>query len=394
MSGRESISPASFGSSTADWSSEFDLRETVYLNGAYHCPLSRRAIAAVQQAVDTKRDPSQLPDRAHFELPAAVRAAGSQLLGCEPHDLAIASGASHGISLASCGLDGHPGDHVVVPRGEFPANSLPWIALRAQGVELDFVDPDEIEIEAAIKASTRVVAVGHVNYANGRVLDITRIGRACNDRGVLFVVDASQSAGSLPLDVGACGAGVVAIAGYKWLLAPYGTGLSYVHPDWVERLRPASFNWLTIDGADDFNKLRDLEPRPRPGAVRFDLPETAAFFNLSAMQVSLEMLVEIGVERISEHTRGLLDRLLAGLPERVGVESDLRPERRSSILRLVIDDGSGAPDAEATRRAHAACAERGIAVSLRENGLRVSPGIWNSVADIDALLDTVTRIAG
>ena len=97
------------------------------------------------------------------------------------------------------------------------------------------------------------------------------------------------------------GAAVVAVAGYKWLLSPYGTGVTYVHPDWIERFRLPTFNWATIIGADDFNKLVDLEPRQRHGAIRFDVPETAAFIHGRALAESLEFLGEVGVERINAH---------------------------------------------------------------------------------------------
>lgn len=366
-----------------DLSNEFDLRGRVYLDGANQGPMGRRAIAAVERALDWKRDPSQIDDATYFALPDRIRGAASELFGCRPQDIAVATGASHGISLVACGLDWGAGDRVVIPSGEFPANNLPWQGLRTLGVEVEVVEPGDVL--TAICARTRVVSVGHVNFASGRRLDLDAIGAACEHHGALFLVDASQSAGAVSLDVSRCKASVVAIAGYKWLMSPYGTGVTYVHPAWVERLRLPTVNWATILGADDFNRLADLELRYRPGAIRFDVPETAAFIHGAAMAESLELLVEIGIDSITAHATALIDRLVAGLPPSFRVTSSLVAEERSTILRLV------GQTTEVTRQAHRELREAGVTLSLREGGLRVSPGIWNTVSDIDVFLATLRR---
>ncbi len=362
---------------------EFDLASRAYLDGAAHGPMPRRSLEAARDALDWKRDPSTLEDAEYFRLPDRIRAASAMLLNCDPESVAVATGASHGISLVACGLDWSPGDHVVVPTGEFPSVTLPWRDLAQRGVDVEWADPTAVV--DAIRADTRVVAVGHVNFATGRRLDLDAIGDRCRAVGALLLVDASQSLGVVPVDARSCGAAVVAVAGYKWLLSPYGTGVTYVHPDWVDRFRLPTFNWATIVGADDFNKLVDLEPQQRPGAIRFDAPETAAFIQGRALAESLEFLNEVGVERIKTHVTALLDRLLGALPETVAVESSLIPAHRSSIVRLVpVGD---------VRALYGRLYAAGIKVSLREGGLRVAPGVWNTAEDIDRLLAVLSENA-
>lgn len=356
---------------------EFDLGDRAYLEGANHGPMPRRSLEAARQALDRKRDPTLIDDGDYFALPDRIRQGAAPLFGCDARDVAIATGASHGINLVACGLDWKPGDRVVIGAGEFPANALPWRYLRGRGVQVEEVRPDRLvdAIEGA-----RVVSVGHVNYATGLRLDLDEIGAACTATGALFVVDVSQSLGAVPVNVRSCGATVVAAAGYKWLLSPYGTGLTYVHPQWVDRLPVPGVNWSTIQGAEDFNRLADLDPVFRPGACRFDVPETAAFVHGAAMAESLELIGRVGAERAQAHSWQLIDRLASGLPPGFEVESDLDTGRRSTIVRIV------AGDAERTRRVHRSLRESGVAVSLREGGLRVAPGIWNTADDIDRLL--------
>ena len=93
------------------------------------------------------------------------------------------------------------------------------------------------------------------------------------------------------------------------MLSPYGTGVFYVDPEWVDRLPVPVVNWTSVVGADDFNNLTTLELDYRPGAVRWDAPETASFLNCMPMAASLEFLGDIGVERVFDHA-ALLERIL------------------------------------------------------------------------------------
>ncbi len=371
------------------WKADFELADTVYLNGANHGPFPRVASEAVEEALAWKRDPSSIDDSIYFSLPDRVRQAAAPFFGCRPEELAVATGASTGVALMAEGIDWRPGDHVVVPAGEFPANYLPWMALRRRGVDVSVVPVDggltASGVEAAMRDRTRVVAVGYVNFANGFRADIEAIGALCERRGVAFLVDVSQAVCAVPLDVRRARAAVVTAAGYKWMLSPYGTGVLYVAPEWIDKLPVPTVNWTTVAGADDFNNLTGLEVDFRPGAARWDAPETASFLNCMPMAASLEFLGRIGIGRIYEHATGLIDRLVAGLPDGFRPESALDPQHRSTIFRLVGDDG------QRTREAYGRCLEAGISVSMREGGIRVSPGIWNDAADVDLLLEQLRR---
>jgi selenocysteine lyase/cysteine desulfurase len=371
------------------WKDQFDLGDTVYLNGANHGPFPRVASAAVEEALGWKRDPSIVDDAMYFTLPDRVRRAAAPFFSCRPQDLAVTTGASTGVALLAAGVDWQRGDHVVIPEGEFPANYLPWRALQARGVDLTRVPVeggvDAEHIEAALRPTTRVVAVGYVNFATGFRADVDAIGELCHEKNIAFLIDASQGACAVPLDVRRSRATIVTAAGYKWMLSPYGTGVFYVEPEWVDRLPVPVVNWTSVVGADDFNNLTTLDLDYRSGAVRWDAPETASFLNCMPMAASLEFLGDIGIERVFDHALALIDRLVAGLPPGFRADSSLHTEQRSTIFRIVGDDP------QRTRAAYERCVVAGISVSLRESGIRVSPGVWNSAADIDRLLEELSR---
>lgn len=368
---------------TLRYRDRFDLGDRLYLDGANHGPLPRASRRAAERALGWKSDPATLDDREYFALPDRIRRVASALLGCAPASVAVGTGASHGIGLVACGLDWQAGDRVVIPRGEFPANHLPWLALRERGVRVDIVDPEHL-LEA-ITPGTRAVAVGHVNFATGRRLDLASLGEACERHEAIFVVDAAQSLGIVPFDVDECRATVVAGAGYKWLMSPYGTGITYVRPGHEGRFRLPFFNWASIEGASDFGSLVGLAPRFRSGAVRFDVPEAAAFVQGMAMAESLELLASVGVANVLRHSISLADAILADLPAGYRGDSPMEPAERSGIVRLVGPAPGAAADV------HARLRQMGVAVSLREGGLRVAPGLWNEPEDAGHFLESLAR---
>jgi len=188
--------------------------------------------------------------------------------------------------------------------------------------------------------------------------------------------------GAVDFNVSELAIDVLAASGDKWLLAPFGTGFTYVAPSVLDRLRVADVNWMNVEGSSNLNELDGYPLRFRDGARRFDIPEAASFLNLTGFIASLSFLSRVGVAAVEENARRLHDLLIRGL-ERASlrVASDLTPERRSGILALE------ASTREETRALYRRLRERGIVVRLRDNLVRVSPHIYNTRRDIESLLE-------
>jgi cysteine desulfurase / selenocysteine lyase len=366
-----------------------DFAGVTYLNCATQGPMPRVATAAVEAALDLKRNPYRIAESDYFLYPDRYRQAVARLVGGRPEEIAVTDSTTAGIMLLVNGLDWAAGDEVVIPEGTFPANRFPWHSLGRRGVTVVTVPerPDGREVEryrAALSPRTRVVSVGWVSYSTGLRYDLAGLGELCRERGVLFAVDGTQGVGGLDFDLGRTPCDLLACSGYKWMLGPYGLSFAWISPALSERLVPANINWMAVRGAEDFNRLADCDLELVPGARRFDRNEAASFFDTAGATASAEYLAELTPKAIEAHARELLDRLVAGLPSGFRTVSDLTPGRRSNLLSIA------APTPEATRAAFDRLLEAHIRPSLREGAIRFSPHVYNTVADVDRVLERLS----
>jgi selenocysteine lyase/cysteine desulfurase len=193
------------------------------------------------------------------------------------------------------------------------------------------------------------------------------------------VIDGSQAAGALPFDFGGSGVDVYAVAGYKFLLGPYGCGLGLFSSAALERLAVTDVNWCSVVGSEDFEHL-PTEVNLRPGAQRYDAHEPAAFNNLMPLAESLRLLLEATPAAVQAHARALCDRILAALPPGIEPASPLSPPARSHLLCL----RAGSP--KETAAAHERLRAAKVLTSLRGGRIRVAPHLYNVPADVDRLL--------
>lgn len=356
-----------------------------YLNCAAQGPLPRVTIKAIEEAILLKAFPNRIPDQILFELPNKVRSAIAPFIGAEPEEIFLGTGESHGVAIAALGFPWKSGDEVVVAVNDFPSNIYLWTnAAERNGAKRILVQGKRHaattdEILEAITPATRVVAVSMVDFGSGEVIDVERVSKACREREIFLAVDATQAAGILPLDVKALGISLLAGAGYKWMLSPYGTGYGYLSPEWADRIEPTYLTWTAAEGAEVFNALPRENVRWVRTARRFDAPETASFLNMSGFLQSLDFIQKIGRDAIYTHVTGLLGNLERELPS---------PYRRRASPSAVAGPilSIEADDTAMVHKAYRRLREAGVWVSLRDDGIRVSPYIYNQPADITKLL--------
>lgn len=370
---------------------EFPWAETgdaIFLNAASTGPLPRRCIDAVTRWTRLRATPHELSDETLFSTLARSRALIAQLVGASPAEIALAVNTGYGINVAARALPLKAGDVVLTPDLEFPANIYPWwAAANARGLEYrripltDGVLDNDALLSAMDDARVKCVSVSWLDSGNGARVDLARIGAACRERGIFFVVDAIQGVGAVPLDLGALHVDVLSCGAQKWLLSPWGTGFVYVRHELVAQLEPPIVSWMAPKGTDDFRRLRDYDMTWRDDARRFEFI-TLPFHDFAGMNASLELFFEIGVERIANHIEGLTSAIVGWATNKRGVKlvTPAARERRGGIVCIRPKDGE---------KSSARLRERGIVHSLREGNIRLSPHVYNTMHDIQLALDAL-----
>jgi selenocysteine lyase/cysteine desulfurase len=243
-----------------------------------------------------------------------LRALAAQLLHVEAGGIALVPAASYGIAVAAANLPIAKDQTVVLIDQEFPSNVYAWREVaRKTGSGIRTVRRDgntswTEALEDEIDEQTAIVAVPQCHWIDGSKIDLERIGARAREVGAALVIDASQSLGACPLDVGKVQPDFLVAVGYKWLLGPYGLGYLYVAPKWRSGM-PLEQSWLTRAGSEDFARLVDYRDEYRPGARRFDMGEFPQFVLVPMAMAALQQIITWGVDNIQETISALTMRI-------------------------------------------------------------------------------------
>jgi selenocysteine lyase/cysteine desulfurase len=353
--------------------------------------MPKLAHRAVQAALEWKKFPQRIPDTAFFDVPNRLRASLAKLIGAKPEDIALTSGASTGMSAVAYGLKWQAGDEILTARGEFPLQYSTWKPMEErEGVKLNIVSPSDRfltagDVIAALTPKTRLVSISLVRFDNGVLLDAAPIAAACHAQGALLLLDASQACGAVPIDVQALGVDFLVSAGYKFLLGPFGTGFFWARPELVAKMRPGPFYWMAGKGVENFAAMNFADPQPASGAKRWDVAETANYFNHAALDASVEFVLRAGPETVATHNRKLIELLYERLPkDRCVPTSPLNAADRGPYACFA------ARTPENTAALYDRLRKENVIVSLREGNIRVSPYLYNTERDIDRLISVIT----
>ena len=358
----------------------------VWLNCAHQGPLPTPARDAALEAIAAKVSPGAMIDEAFGAVPERLRGVLARLIGASADDVVLANSTTYTLNLVAQGLSWRPGDEVVCVAGDFPATVVPWRALERKGVRVRMIGAGDGRIDAdavaaELRPQTRVVCLSWVFSFSGNAVDIAAIGRVCRDRGVWCVVNGSQAVGARPLDLASLEIDALACCGYKWLCGPYATGFGWLRPQLRAQLDYPQPHWLRAQTSPDLNRPLGYTVPDDASASAFDVFCNANFFNFAPLTAAVELLLEIGVERIAAHDQRLVDELIAGLG---GLRYELRSPRsgdgRSTLVYLSHRDQA------ANERVGQSLKRRGIGIAQREGQLRVAPHLYNSSDDIVRLL--------
>lgn len=371
----------------------FDVpRDICYLNSASYSPLPLRTLEAGRAAVGRKGRPWTLDADFARGQHERTRTAAARLINADPGDIALIPSISYGVATAAKGLTIARGSRVVVLENDHSSPVLEWHhRAEAQGFTVETVrQPDDGDWTAAVLAviersgapPVSLASISSVHWSDGGLIDLEQVAAALQRHGALFLIDATQSAGVLAMDVKKLDPDFVLFPTYKWLIGPYGRAFLYVakrHQDGLplEQTAGARRN-VRAENEVYFTDLSYVGD-----ARRFDMGERDHFISLEMAAIGMEMVAEWGAPAIAER----LAMLTEGIEQRLrglGVAVLERRVRAPHILCLGFKGGMPKGLIEGL-------AADGVHVAARLGRLRVSPHVFNDEADIERFVAVLTR---
>jgi L-cysteine/cystine lyase len=367
----------------------------IYLNTGSVGPIPAESAAAMAEFANWELTTG----RAHvdhwpeaLQRLAEARASVAAVLTTDPSAIAITHSTTDGMNAFTAAIDWRPGDHALTTCLEHAGAVGPLYALRARGIDIDFVDigdggDDErtlSAVEAALTPRTRLVVSSHVTWVTGAVLPIAQLAGLAHARGALFAVDGAQSVGAMLVDFEATGADAYAVAGQKWLLGPEGMGALAVRPDVAATLHPAFAGYFSFETMDSVGNAVF-----HPGARRFEWGNfhrpsvigMARSISWLSMYVGLDWIYTRGTTM----ARRAADRL-ATIP---GV-TVLTPTHQMATLVTFRIDGWPAAEALAELGARVFAIARTIDIL---DALRISVGFFTTEEELERFAEAVELLA-
>ena len=351
-----------------------------YLNSAAAGPVSREVSATATSFYRQMMEDGDAGWEDWLARREDVRASVARFINAEPDEIGFTTNTSSGMGLIVDALEGR-GD-VVSCDLEFPVTTIPWMhrGVRVRMVETHGGTFDAETLRRATSVRTKIISVSHVQYSNGFRADLEAIGREKGD--CALVVNASQSAGVLEIDVKRMRVDALCATGHKWMLAGYGSGFVYLGRALLEETRARGVGWLSVE---DPYSMRNAEFRVRDDAsARAELgcPHFAGVFALGA---SVENFLRLGPQRIEQRALALNRYLTKRLAEKGRtVLSPIADESARSAETLVA--------AENPASVTAYLARRNVAVTEKPQGIRISTHLFNNEADVERLVESLEEV--
>jgi selenocysteine lyase/cysteine desulfurase len=373
----------------------FDIpRDICYLNAASWSPLPVAAQEVGRVGVARKGKPwlidPALPNK-QFER---ARRAAARLINADPEDVALISSVSYGVASAAKLVRVPAGSRVLVLENDHSSAVLEWTTRAPDGrftVEA-VLRPGDGDWTAAVLAAIErpgappvgLASLSSVHWADGGVVDMTRVASALRKQGAMLVVDATHATGVMKIDVRTLDPDFLVFPTYKWLLGPYGRAFLYI----AKRRQDGVPLEQTSYGRRAINSERETYYRDTEyvgDARRFDMGERDHFISLEMASVGMELMAQWGCDAIQQQLGTLSSRLADGLRDDAVVIPDACV-RAPHILSLSFP--AGMPE----RLIEQLAAER-IYIAPRIGRMRISPHVYNDEEDVERFVATFRRLA-
>ena len=379
------------------------MEKLIYLDNAattLHKP--PQVAEAVKQAILTAGNAARGAHGASMQASRTVfetRRKLARLLGCPQADhVVFTANSTMALNIAITGILS-PGDHAISTDLEHNSVLRPLYALHEQGVALSFVPADKQgsvryeDFASLFRPNTKAVICTHASNLTGNMLDLACIAAMAHEHGALLIVDASQTAGAVPIDMTAMGVDVLCFTGHKGLMGPQGTGGLCIRPG-VE-IRPL------LRGGSGVHSFDRQQPAAYPTRLEAG---TLNSHGIAGLDAAVDYLLSEGVAAIEKREQALMWRFYENVCDIDGVQvyGDFAAQQRAAIVALNIRDYDSAEIADvlfadygiATRPgAHCAPRMHQALGTVQQGVVRFSFSVFNTEDEVDAAIQAVRELA-
>ena len=350
-------------------------------------PVAEAMNQLIQRSAEDFRDFSEV-----LALIQRTRESAARLINASSDEIALLGPTSLGLSLVANGITFAPGDEVICYLDDYPANVYPWLNLRDKGVVVRFIEPAEIgeltleTVERTLTPKTKLVALASCSFISGFRIDVGAIGKLLRERGILFCLDAIQTLGAFPTTVEHVD--FLSADAHKWLLGPMAIGIVYVRKELFDLCRPSLLGSWNIK-APGFVAQHEIEfvetaQRYEPGVL--NLPGVAG------MQAGIDLLLEIGIEKVADRILSVRNRLASGLAE-IGFTPLTATDNRAHRSGIITVSHPNRDSASLFKRLW----ENRVVCSPRQDRqgrqfLRFSPHFYNTEEEVDRVLELLKPV--
>lgn len=315
-----------------------------------------------------------------------LRSKVAKLINCIPEEVYFGISSSDMINAFSANIEIPEGKEILVPDISFPSTRNTWLAREKDGAKVRYIKAvnSVVTTESIIESiddNTFAVSICSVEPSSGYFYDLKKIGEACRDKGVYFVVDSTQGLGAMKHDVKEMKIDVLIDSTYKWMSNIFGIGLGYIRKDILKDLTPSHIGWVgTNDRMKDFsNPLLNMSEE----AKKF---ETGGlnWLGILGLDSSLDIVESLGKENIESYILELTDYLYEKVEKTEGISfyPEINKENRSCISYLKIDNPLTKEE----------FLERGVVLNVSGDKIRVGLHYYNNKKDVDALISVLETV--
>ena len=366
---------------------EYKHLRSLYFNSAYFGPSPFRTKAFVENALSIELDQSFYEYSEWMGISDKLRLKIAKLLNVSDNNITHACSTSDIVNIVANGFPFEPGDHVAAIDKDYPSNILPWMLKAERGqVIFDRLDLGEEIVPTAewlktkLHPKTKIFNMSYVTFDTGKRMDILSIGKMLKERGIFFIVDATQALGGLRIteeelkyiDVLAC-------SSYKWMLGPYGHAFGYFSDEAIKKVQHQNANWILSPKSKVVYDLLNYSTETLPGARKYDRGQAANLLASACLDGSYNFLLEIGLKEIEEWNKNVRNYFLENYPKNK-YQLITPVEHMGNIVCLKSTSGDSVQLEKNLKT-------KNVDVSVRQGNIRLSFHVFNDHAQVEKLIE-------